>query len=54
MRVPDANGVGTVINDPDPVYDDCSNNSNLIGMTGQTNRIGSRSARLRAVLRNED
>ena len=24
---PDANGVGTVINDPDPAYDDCSNNS---------------------------
>lgn len=40
VRVPDANGVGTVINDPDPVYDDCSNNShakssNLIGMTGK-------------------
>src|SRR6476661_6003629 len=37
---PDANGVGTVINDPDPVYDDCSNNShakanNLAGMTGR-------------------
>jgi phospholipase C len=32
--------VGTVINDPDPVYDDCSNNShakanNLAGMTGK-------------------
>ncbi|CAG7655801.1 alkaline phosphatase family protein [Actinacidiphila bryophytorum] len=24
---PDAKGVGTVINDPDPAYDDCSNNS---------------------------
>ena len=27
VRAPDANGVGTVINDPDPVYDDCSNSS---------------------------
>ena len=40
VRQPDANGVGTVINDPDPVYDDCSNNShakanNLAGMTGR-------------------
>ncbi|MDJ0460031.1 alkaline phosphatase family protein, partial [Arthrobacter sp. NQ7] len=40
VRVPDANGVGTMINDPDPVYDDCSNNShaktnNLAGMTGK-------------------
>jgi phospholipase C len=40
VRQPDANGVGTVINDPDPVYDDCSNNShastgNLAGMTGK-------------------
>ncbi|MHC6594253.1 phospholipase C [Arthrobacter sp. C152] len=39
VRQPDAKGVGTVINDPDPVYDDCSNNShaktnNLAGMTG--------------------
>lgn len=39
VRQPDASGVGTVINDPDPVYDDCSNNShaktnNLAGMTG--------------------
>lgn len=38
VREPDATGVGTVINDPDPVYDDCSNNShaktsNLAGMT---------------------
>ncbi len=24
---PDANGVGTVVNDPDPYYDDCSNNN---------------------------
>ncbi|MDQ0118683.1 alkaline phosphatase family protein [Pseudarthrobacter sp902506025] len=40
VRVPDANGAGTMINDPDPVYDDCSNNShaktnNLAGMTGK-------------------
>lgn len=40
VRQPDANGVGTVINDPDPVYDDCSNNShaktnNLAGMNGK-------------------
>jgi phospholipase C len=40
VRQPDANGVGTVINDPDPVYDDCSNSShaktgNLAGMTGR-------------------
>lgn len=40
VRQPDANGVGTVINDPDPVYDDCSNSghtktSNLVGMTGK-------------------
>ena len=40
VRQPDASGVGTVINDPDPVYDDCSNNShaktsNLAGMTGK-------------------
>ena len=40
MRFPDAHGVGTVINDPDPVYDDCSNNSHaksytLAGMTGR-------------------
>ena len=40
VRQPDANGVGTVINDPDPVYDDCSNNSHaktntLAGMTGK-------------------
>jgi len=37
---PDADGVGTVINDPDPVYDDCSNNSgaaanNLAGLDGK-------------------
>ncbi|MCZ2404213.1 alkaline phosphatase family protein [Paenarthrobacter sp. Z7-10] len=40
VRVPDANGVGTVINDPDPVHDDCSNNNhansnNLLGMQGK-------------------
>jgi phospholipase C len=40
VRVPDANGVGTVINDPDPVYDDCSNGSHatnhtLVGMQGK-------------------
>lgn len=39
VRQPDASGVGTVIGDPDPVYDDCSNSShaksnNLAGMTG--------------------
>ncbi len=39
VRVPDTNGVGTMINDPDPVYDDCSNGSHtsskpLAGMTG--------------------
>ena len=37
---PDAKGVGTVINDPDPAYDDCSDNNHtsttaLVGMTGQ-------------------
>jgi len=40
VRQPDANGVGTVINDPDPVHDDCSNSShatsnNLAGMNGK-------------------
>ncbi|MBI4900670.1 MAG: alkaline phosphatase family protein [Actinobacteria bacterium] len=40
VRFPNASGVGTVINDPDPVYDDCSNSSHqtthtLAGMTGQ-------------------
>ncbi|HET7724504.1 MAG TPA: alkaline phosphatase family protein [Propionibacteriaceae bacterium] len=40
VRFPNAAGVGTVINDPDPVYDDCSNSSHttthtLAGMTGQ-------------------
>ncbi|MBN9621210.1 MAG: alkaline phosphatase family protein, partial [Actinobacteria bacterium] len=37
---PDANGVGTVINDPDPAYDDCSDSNhtstnNLASMSGQ-------------------
>ncbi|MFD0637609.1 alkaline phosphatase family protein [Catenulispora yoronensis] len=32
---PDANGVGTVINDPDPAYDDCGNASNRLAMTGK-------------------
>jgi phospholipase C len=37
---PDANGVGTVINDPDPAYDDCSDKNhtstnNLASMSGQ-------------------
>lgn len=40
VRFPDASGTGTVINDPDPVYDDCSNSSHktnytLAGMTGK-------------------
>ena len=40
VSLPDANGVGTVINDPDPVHDDCSNSShaktgNLAGMSGR-------------------
>src|SRR5689334_1383953 len=37
---PDKNGVGTVINDPDPAFDDCSGNNhtsknNLAAMTGK-------------------
>jgi phospholipase C len=33
---PNAHGVGTVINDPDPTYDDCSNPAhNTIGMAGR-------------------
>jgi phospholipase C len=33
---PNSQGVGTVINDPDPVYDDCSNRAhNTIGMAGR-------------------
>jgi len=40
VRFPNAAGVGTVINDPDPVYDDCSNSSHktsytLAGMSGK-------------------
>ncbi len=40
VRFPNASGVGTVTNDPDPVYDDCSNSSHktsytLAGMSGQ-------------------
>jgi phospholipase C len=31
---PDANGIGTVINDPDPAFDDCANNKNHLAMTG--------------------
>ena len=31
---PDANGIGTVINDPDPAFDDCANNRNHLAMTG--------------------
>ncbi|GAA1160973.1 alkaline phosphatase family protein [Kribbella jejuensis] len=40
VQSPDKNGIGTVTNDPDPIYDDCSNNNgkstnNLAGMHGQ-------------------
>ncbi|MCO5970509.1 phospholipase C [Actinoallomurus soli] len=40
VQSPDANGVGTVINDPDPAFDDCSgtnhtSKNNLAVMTGQ-------------------
>lgn len=40
IQSPDENGVGTVINDPDPLYDDCSNNSgkasnNLASLSGR-------------------
>ncbi len=40
VRFPDAHGVGTMTGDPDPVYDDCSNNSHaksytLAAMTGR-------------------
>jgi phospholipase C len=35
MRVPDANGVGTVINDPEPAWDDCSSTAHPVaGMDG--------------------
>jgi phospholipase C len=30
----DANGVGTVVNDPDPAYDDCANTRNHLVQTG--------------------
>ena len=40
VQSPDKNGIGTVTNDPDPFYDDCSNNNgaasnNLAAMHGQ-------------------
>jgi phospholipase C len=36
VRNPDANGVGTVINDPDPYYDKCSNPKNdTVELTGK-------------------
>jgi phospholipase C len=40
VQSPDENGVGTVINDPDPAFDDCSDNNhtsknNLAVMTGR-------------------
>ncbi|WP_309133081.1 alkaline phosphatase family protein [Brevibacterium sp.] len=40
VKDPDARGEGTVTGDPDPVWDDCSNNSgksanNLVGLTGR-------------------
>ncbi|WP_035844940.1 phospholipase C [Kitasatospora azatica] len=31
----DANGIGTVIEDPDPAFDDCANTSNHLAMTGK-------------------
>ncbi len=31
----DANGIGTVVNDPDPAFDDCANNSNHLLMPGK-------------------
>jgi phospholipase C len=30
----DASGIGTVINDPDPAFDDCANTKNHLAMTG--------------------
>jgi phospholipase C len=33
VHAPDQSGVGTVINDPDPAYDDCSDNSHGAGVT---------------------
>src|SRR5262249_52759793 len=40
VPTPDANGIGTVINDPDPAFDDCSDNNHtssnaLAVMTGK-------------------
>ncbi|WP_306193237.1 alkaline phosphatase family protein, partial [Streptomyces sp. MK5] len=40
VKSPDANGVGTMINDPDPAFDDCSGNNHTSGnalgvMTGR-------------------
>ncbi|MGI8677751.1 MAG: phospholipase C [Jatrophihabitans sp.] len=32
---PDVHGVGTVVNDPDPAYDDCANTRNHAMMTGR-------------------
>ncbi|EWT02563.1 phospholipase C [Intrasporangium oryzae NRRL B-24470] len=45
VRVPDANGVGTMTGDPDPVYDDCSNSSHttsytLAGMQPSNKNVG--------------
>ena len=37
VRVPDANGVGTVINDPDPVWDDCSSTAHPLASMDGTN-----------------
>ncbi|MGN6126920.1 MAG: phospholipase C, partial [Humibacter sp.] len=37
---PDANGVGTVINDPDPAYDDCADNNHT-----STNALGAMSGK---------
>ncbi len=42
---PDANGVGTVINDPDPAFDDCANKNrttgyNLAAATGGDQNVG--------------
>ena len=37
---PDANGIGTLVNDPDPTYDDCSNNYAHVSMIGTNKNIG--------------
>jgi phospholipase C len=34
VALADANGVGTVINDPDPAFDDCANNRNHLVLPG--------------------